>query len=98
MISFVAGRVFPARLAALLDLYTVLGDTSCSLQNLQQLPWERQETFRKMVEKFRLKGRTLPSSRHRNGSTVLREDEFEAALLEGDEDDIAALSEAQVCI
>ena len=47
-------RTFRVRTAALLDLYEVLGRTSRCLQDLQQLPWERQERVRALLEELRV--------------------------------------------
>ena len=99
--------MFRARLAALLDIYTVVGEASCCLQNLQQLPWERQAAYGEMLQNLSLKRRALPSVKRRKGSAVLQEHEFEAALNEPDDEDVSkywphffrhmgALSEQQV--
>lgn len=56
-----ADQSFRVRVAALLDLYTVLGRTSRCLQDLQQLPWERQEHTKKLLEELDSMTHALPS-------------------------------------
>ena len=38
------------RLAALLDIYSIKGECSRALQNVQLLPWERQEACQRLVK------------------------------------------------
>ena len=52
---------FRLRIFALLDLYTVLGLASRHLQDVQQLPWERQARYQELLDKLRRMNGTLPS-------------------------------------
>ena len=68
-----ADAIFRVRVAALLDLYSILGQASKDLQNLQKLPWERQRLHMEMVKKLQVMTATLSASAsHLPGSTVLR--------------------------
>lgn len=48
------------RVAALLDIYAVLSDLSKGLQNIQKLPWERQEQLKVSVDQLKQMKQSLP--------------------------------------
>ena len=73
------------RLSALLDVYTTLSDASKAQQNLQLLPWERQERFDAMLEDLSLKLASLPRAKKSRGR--LDSEGIRDVLAEGDEED-----------
>ncbi|XP_043231410.1 uncharacterized protein LOC122386354 isoform X2 [Amphibalanus amphitrite] len=80
---------FRARLLALLDLYSVMSRTSKSLQNLQLLPWQRQNTYEEMVNDLGEKRKKLGFFQQR-GSAAMSALQIQEMLQEGDDDDMAA--------
>ena len=48
----ISGESFPAKTAALRDIYNVLAEGSKALQDLKVLPWERKDRFLAMVAKL----------------------------------------------
>ena len=52
-------KTFRVRVAALKDIYAVLGRASRSLQNLQLLPWERQSSVKDMIGELNAMSGTL---------------------------------------
>ena len=69
----------------LLDLYNILGQLSKHLQNLQKLPWERQQLYEDAVKKLEQMAGTLAASAStRRGSTVLSSSDIADMLREED--------------
>ena len=80
-----ADATFRRRVAALLDLYNVVGGLSKDLQNLQKLPWERQQHYEDTVKQLEQMAGTLTASAStRRGSAVLSSADIANMLREED--------------